>query len=70
LSALASVKAVMTSSRAASAMRAGPGRAGQIERDRTGFQARDVNRLLGDVDGVIAELLEVQRHAEDAAELA
>ncbi len=47
-----------------------PGRAGQVERDRTGFQARDVNRLLGDVDGVVAELLEVQGHAEDAAELA
>jgi len=28
-----------------------PGRAGQVERDRTGFQARDVNRLLGDGSG-------------------
>ena len=45
-------------------------RAGQIERDRTGLEARDVDGLLGDVHGVVAELLEVQRHAEDAAQLA
>ena len=44
-------------------------RAGQIERDRTGLEARDVDGLLGDVHGVVAELLEVQRHAEDAAQL-
>src|SRR5262245_26228883 len=47
-----------------------PRGAGQIERDRAGGQPRHVHRLLGDVDGVIAELLEVERHPEDATKLA
>src|SRR5262249_6114155 len=46
------------------------GRPGQVERNRPGREARDVDGLLGDVDGVVAELFEVQGDAEDAAELA
>src|SRR5262245_25952012 len=45
-------------------------RAGQVERDRAGGETRHVHRLLGDVDRVVAELFEVERHPEDSAKLA
>jgi hypothetical protein len=39
-------------------------RPGEIERNRRALRRETCTRLLGDVDGVVAELLEVQRDAK------